>query len=187
MENDYQLLAEKVLLQAMMDYVRLQHPNSRDRKYLTEAFMDAADMFWDPEYRIGPFTNDDGKPMDVMEFLKLAADRERVDLQGLQKHLKAQSYTHWKPLERDIMTIPDVLTIKAEPWYVEHEETTEYTIDFDERRIFLNKKEHCGQIALLTAVIDILWDDLGVKTSARKRREFAEALYQTLVMNDNFR
>lgn len=189
MENDYQLLAEKVLLQAMMDYVRLQHPSARDRKYLSEAFMDAADMFWDPEYRIGPFEDDNGDPMDIIEFLKLAADRERVDLGELQKRLKSDTLTYWKPLEKTIMTIPEIFTIKGEPWYVDHDEqaTEAAGVDFDTRRISLDKQAPKANLLFLSAVIDILMDEISLRVAGVKRKEFAIALYETLVMNDNFK
>lgn len=187
-KDDYQLLAEKVLLQAMLDYVRLQHPAHRDRRYLLEAFMDAADMFYDPDYLVGEFVDDAGNPVDLEEFLKVATDRDRTNIPGLHAHLRASSLEHWKPKEKEILIkIPPIFTIKSIPWYTEHHEKPGHEIDFDERIIYLNKKTPQGQQDFVEAMLDIIWDLLELKVAAKKRKEFAELLYETLVINDNLK
>ena len=187
-KDDYQILAEKVLLQAMLDYVRLQHPAHRDRRYLLEAFIDAADMFYDPDYYVGDFENDAGEPVNLEDFLKIATDRDRTDIPGLHAYLRQSSLEHWRPQEKEILIkIPPILTIKSIPWYTEHQEQEGHDIDFDERVIYVNKKTAEGQRSLLKAILDIIWDNLEIKVSAKKRDEFSELLYETLVINDNLK
>ena len=186
MENTYQLLAEKVLLQAMTDYVRLQHPEARDKAYLLEAFMDAADMFFDPSYKMGPFEGDNG-PMNLEEFLMLATDRERVNIEALQDYLKKETLNFWKPQEQDIMQVPEILTIAGEPWYVEHTKRSHYWIDFDERRIHVDKTSANAQVDFLSALLDILWDETGLKISGKARKKFSQTLFETLVLNNCFK
>jgi hypothetical protein len=49
-EHDYKRLLRAILVHAMDDYVKLQHPKNRRKKYLREAFSSAVDMFFDSEY-----------------------------------------------------------------------------------------------------------------------------------------
>ena len=187
-QDDYQLLAEKVLLQAMLDFVRLQHPAHRDRRYLLEAFMDAADMFFDPDYLVGDFVDDEGNPVDLQGFLKIATDRERTDINKLHEYLRQNSLEHWLPKEKEILIkIPPIFTIKSIPWYSEHREQDGYDIDFDERIVYVNKKSARGQQDFIEAMLDIIWDMLDIKIQAKKRHEFSELLYETLVINDNLK
>jgi hypothetical protein len=188
LRDDYQLLAEKVLWQAMLDYVRLQHPAHRDRRYLLEAFMDSADMFFDPDYIVGEFVDDDNLPVDLEGFLKIATDRDRTDIPGLHRYLRESSLEHWKPEEKEILIkIPPIITIKSTPWYTEHQEKDGHQIDFDERVIYVNKKTAQGQREFVEAILNIIWDFLEMKISAKSRKEFSELLYETLVINDNLK
>jgi hypothetical protein len=187
-QDDYQLLAEKVLLQAMLDFVRLQHPAHRDRRYLLEAFMDAADMFYDPDYVVGEFVDDDGNPVGLEGFLKIATDRDRTNISGLHKYLRRSSLEHWKPEEKEILVkIPSIFTVKSIPWYTEHHENDTHEIDFDERIVYINKKTAIGQQQFVEAILDILWDILEVKIPGKARKEFSCLLYETLVINDNLK
>ena len=180
-------IAEKVLLQAMYDYVRLQHVNGRKKTYLREAFLNAVDLFHDPEYRLAAFKIDDSNEMNLTQFLMLATDRENVNLEALHSYLQKESREYWTKKDKDHMQIPDIITIDTTPWTVEHKDGAPYYIDFDATCIYVNRKTDGGKVDFLQAVLDILFDQVGISTSMKKRREFAVALRQTLKLNNNFK
>jgi len=179
-------IAERVLLQAMYDYVRLQSQKSRKKTYLKEAFMNSVDMFHDEEYRLAAFKVDDQYEMDLKEFIMLATNRENVNLDELYKYLHRESKTYWGKKDKEHMHIPDILTVNTTPWTTDHRESG-YFIDFDERCIHVNKKTDDGKNDFLQAILDILFDELEIIASASKRKAFALALRQTLKLNNNFK
>ena len=71
----------------MDDYIKLQHPKNRRKKYLREAFTNAVDMFFDSEYMMLHLQNGDGSFMSLEDFLKEALNTDRIDIEKLKKHL----------------------------------------------------------------------------------------------------
>lgn len=182
--EDYHNLMNKVLLQAMHDYIKLAHPSSRKKKHLREAFLDSASMFFDPEYRMKYFFNDEGQHMTLEDFLKIATDRERVDIEKLHQYLISETLKYWA--EIPLMKIPEVILIAGKPWTVLHRDEG-YRIEFEEDTIYINKKVEDAAQQLFLGCVDISCDALGIKMPAATRKEFSKFFSELLRMNNCFK
>lgn len=186
--EDITRLAVEVFNQGVIDYVHLIHPSKRTKTYLFESYLEAIDLFWDPHYRLDFFLNEDNDPMDLEEFLKLAADRERVDIESLYGYLAQAITVHWSDLFMDTIHIPHVLTICEVPYYVYQSDTTWFKIDYEKRIIHMRKQaSNESGIALLGAVLEIICFHRDLKISIQNRKVMAEALYMVMKLNNNFK
>lgn len=185
---DYQVLAAKTFLRARQDYIHLQHPNYRRRKYLREAFLTATDMFWDPEYRMACFTNEYGDDMDIEEFVRLVSDRERVDMPALQQHLVEESLSYWDEKEMQTLEIPNSIVIEGHVYYVEQLDEPDYIFDLETKRIYLDKNQDDSenQERFVEAVMELTFHHQEVRLSGAARKKLAKAWFRTLRINNCF-
>ena len=187
-ENELTLLAKKVLLQAVGDYIRLQHPTARKRTSQMSSFLSAGDMLYDDDYRMAHFKTGEGEDMWTQEFVALALESSQADLGKLRAYIRKESLNYWQTRELAPMKIPEVIVIQSEPWHTFFTDTPFYYIDFDKRSIFLSEKvekdEQSKQFIL--ALVDIMFDCVGLRSSGAKRREFADLWFEILTMNNGF-
>lgn len=184
---DLNTIAVQVFRQALEDYIHLQHPSTRTKKYIQEAYLSSIDMFWDPTYRIDAFKNDEGNPMNLEEFLLLAASRENLDIEAFHQFLLKETVTYWKDKLVNTVVIPDVMTICAVPYDISHTEDP-YRVDYDNRVLYINKlpgEENNHEF--LAAVIEIICFHKDLRVAAATRKSLGTAIYETLKLNNSFR
>ena len=76
--KDYRLLLGHIIKQAIDDYIKLQHPKFRQKKYLHETFLDAVDMFFDPEYRFAYLKTTKKKTCLCLSSCKMSATNKEL-------------------------------------------------------------------------------------------------------------
>lgn len=186
-EQDLTKIAVQVFHQALEDYIHLQHPSTRIKKYISEAFLSSIDLFWDPEYRLDIFLNENSEPMNLKEFLCLASNRENVSLENFYTHLETSSKNFWKGKLLNTITIPDVAMICQKPYNIVHAEKNG-KIDFNTRTIFCNRKpaEDNNIFFIRMILTAIAYEkDLSIKQSLLN--QLSDDFYETLKMNNSFR
>ena len=94
--EDYKTIIKAVLRQGMDDYVKLQHPKFRTKKYLQEAFDSSVEMFFDSTYRLLYLLNEYGEPMSLKDMMTAILEDDRVSGKNLQKHLIEEARTFWE-------------------------------------------------------------------------------------------
>jgi hypothetical protein len=186
--EDLNRLAIQVFRQSLEDYIHLQHPLTRSKKYVHEAFLSSIDMFWDPDYRLDLFLDDDSEPMTLEEFLKLASDRSNLDLEAFTKYIQAQSETYWRNKHVNTITIPDVMMVCNVPYDISHIDEDTFKVDYESRTLFINKRPgEANNMRFCTALLEIICfhEDLRVAKAAQKA--LGHKFYDTLKMNNSFR
>lgn len=186
----YRVLAQRVLLSAIQDYIRLQHPKSRRTKELREAFRDALDMLFDDEYRMHEaWKNDDDEAMCLEDLCKAAADRENVNVDELRKHVKTQAASFWEEQSLTPVVIPNFLIVGGHVYHVVRTECSQIYVDFDAMIIYADSRASNSQLeeAFVTASLDVVCEHNDIKLSAAARKKLGPALFQLLRQNDCFR
>jgi len=185
---DYRTLARETLFQAMRDYTSLQHPKTRRRKYLQEAFESAVDLFFDPDFTLMSFEDGFGEDMTTEEFVRIATGFARADVEKLKTHLIETSLAFWDKKEMKTVEIPDTIVIEGHIYYVEHVSSPDVELDLDSKRIYLNRdaKDSENQERFVVAVMELTMHHQEVRLSAAKRKDIARAWFRTLRMNNCF-
>lgn len=185
--QDLTKLAVQVFRQALEDYVHLQHPATRTKKYVHEAFLSAVDLFWDPEYRIDVFKGDKDESLNLEDFLKLAADRSNLDLEVFSTFLQDQSKSYWKDKLMTTITVPEIMMVCEVPYDIRHHAET-YRVDYDNRIVFLNKKPaEDNYQEFFAALVEIICYHKDLKVSKSNIRILGAALYDIMKINNSFK
>lgn len=187
--EDWKILLQAILRQGVDDYVKLQHPKHRRKKYLHEEFMNSVDMFFDPEYRFSLLKNDEEQDMSIEDLVSTIADNDIFDMKTLQNWVVAEADTYWSTKNMPIMRIPDTIQVFGHIYEVEHREDEEdYELDLDIKKVYLNKSNEFPvfQKIFLIAVLQIICHHKELKISVTNLRNLASGLHTVLTMNECF-
>lgn len=185
-KEDYQKLMSAVLRQAIDDYVKLQHPKHRQRKYEKEAFITAVDLFWDEEYLLA-ILDDESKFHTLKTLCMAASGRENIEIKNLRQAIVAQSKEYWKNKAMNTITIPEQITVAGHVYsVVDNSNEIEFYIDYDNKLIGLDLESDSAQQTFMKAVVDLTCYHDEIKTSAVARSQLSKALFQMFKVNNCF-
>jgi hypothetical protein len=187
--SNYRRLLQAILMHAMDDYTKLQHPKNRRKKYLDKAFSSAVDMFFDSDYMMLHLQNGDGSFMSLKDFLMEALDTENVDVEKIKSHVVQNSRAFWETKMLNTVYIPDNIVYDGHAYRVIHsQDRSDPVIDFDEKCIFLNKdykdSENQQKFILTLVRIVIYHEDIAVSQS--KIETIGRGMFKLLRMNGCF-
>lgn len=187
--GDYRKLLQAILKHAMDDYIKLQHPKNRRKKYLKEAFTNAVDMFFDSEYMMLHLQNGDGSFMSLEDFLKEALDTDRIDIQKLKEHVVAESRAFWETKLVNTIYIPDNVIYDGHVYRILHSgEAEEPILDLDSKTITLNKNhensENQEKFIIYLLKIALYHEDIAI--SQNKISTIGKSIFKLLRMNACF-
>lgn len=187
--EDWKILLQAILQQGLDDYIKLQHPKHRRKKYIQEEFLNSIDMFFDPEYRFSLLKNDEEQDMSVLDLIGTIADNDIFDISTLQNWVINEADTYWSTKPMPIMRIPDTVQLFGHVYEVLHQENEEdYSLDLDEKKIYLNKSNEFPvfQRIFLVATLQLICHHKDLKISVSSLRGLATGLHSVLTMNECF-
>lgn len=181
--EDYRKLMSAILRQAMDDYIKLQHPKCRQRKYEREAFWSARDLLWDDSCELS-IADEEGKPIGLQALAMLASDRENVNLRKLRSYLISESIAYWNQKQVRTISIPQDVTIEGHIYSVHQADDSD--LDFDNKIVYLDKLAANAEEQFMQLLLDLTCHHSEIKTSAKTRAELGTAIYRLLRINSCF-
>ena len=186
--EDYNTLLHAILRQAIDDYIKLQHPRYRRKKYLQEAFDNAVDMFFDKEFKMLYLHDDDGGEMSLKTFLTTLMNDDRIDITKIKEHVISEARAFWETKLVNTLYIPDSFVYDGHVYSVVHHDDPDPRIDFEAKFIYVDKdsdntdnQERFIQTALLVVFYHEEITLAGTKTS-----QIGKAIFKMLKMNSCF-
>ena len=182
--EDYKILLHKILAQAIEDYIKLQHPSFRDKKYLQEAFEASVDMFFDSEYRFLFLKNELGEDMSLRDMVGILIDNSSADMQKLRDYVIEEARIFWETKIMRIVYVPDSFIYDGHVYDVQHTDS-EPSIDYEKKIIVLNKKlDSESEELFLKLSIEVLCHHEGIKKKLADK--LGRALFRMLKINSCF-
>lgn len=185
--GDYKTLLNAILRQAMDDYIKLQHPKFRTKKYLQEAFDSAVELLFDSDYKMLYILNEYGEPMSLRDMITMLMDDDRADLEKLKQHVIQEARAFWETKLVRTLYIPDSFVYDGHVYSVHHTEDPDSTIDFDKKEITLNKKRNSDtEQEFLSSAVDIVFYHEDLPSKKETREKISKALFRMLKINSCF-
>lgn len=138
-EVDYRKLLQNLLMQAVDDYIKLQHPAYRRKTYLEEAFLSAVDMFFDAEYQFSNFKTNENTYMALKDLVSEALQTEDPDIEKFKANLIEKTKDFWHEHRAKTIYILDFVSIEGHTFETKHFEIESFEVDWDNKIIMLNK------------------------------------------------
>lgn len=174
--EDYKKIIAAIVEQSMMEYIKLQHPKARKKKYLLNAFANAIDIFFLPSYTFAYFFNSDGSNMNLHDLIIQVTDTSSPNLEEMKKHLIHSAYEHWSKKYVPTLTIPDCLIYKGHVYVIEHSDSN-HSVNHEEKSIQMNRQQNLENEKIFVEIVFNIIDKVDPEASPH------EAFYEILKMN----
>src|SRR5687767_2012363 len=107
-EQDWRNLLVTILNQTIDDYIKLQHPASRNRKYLQEFYLTAIAFLFDDSYTLSNIKNGFNEDMSVPDLNSEVMDTDKPDMKRLRQYAIQQTKEYWENKNMPVIDhIPD--------------------------------------------------------------------------------
>ena len=124
----------------MDDYIKLQHPKFRKKKYMQEAFDSAVEMFFDSSFAFMHLKDENMDSISLKEMISQLMNDDRIDLNDIKEHVISEARTFWEVKLVRTLYIPDSFIFDGHVYSVYHTDDNEDSmIDFDQKTITVNK------------------------------------------------
>lgn len=187
-KEDYKNLLMAILSQTMDDYIKLQHPRYRKKKYLQEAFDSAVKMFFDESFELLYFKNDEGDHMSLNDLLSWFISDSNMDLNKLKEHVVSEAKIFWENKLLNVLDIPESFIYDGHVYQTHHTDESDYTIDFEAKTITLNKnsEDSLNQENFIAAAIEVLLFHEEIPIKKAYREKLNKAFFRMIRMNSCF-
>ena len=185
---DWKILLNAILRQAVDDYVKLQHPKFRKKKYMQEAFDSAVDMFFDSEFRLLHLKNDDGEFMSLKEMITSILEDDRLEMDKMKEHVVNEARSFWETKLVNTIYIPESFIYDGHVYSVLHSDEEDVAIDFDLKTITLNKniKDSENQQRFVESAVKVICHHEDLTISRVNLDKVGKGVFKMLRINSCF-
>lgn len=188
-KQDLKRLMHAILKQAMDDYIKLQHPITRKKKYMQEAFDSAVEMFFDSEYSFMYVKDEEDNMMSLKDLVYELMGDDRVQVDKIKDHVINSARTFWENKFINTIDIPDSLVFDGHVYSVYHtDDNDEANIDFKNKILTVNKDSSCSenQQQFIQMCIKIICYHEEYKISASVIDKLGNSVFKLMKMNSCF-
>lgn len=188
-KEDLKRLMHAILKQAMDDYIKLQHPITRKKKYMQEAFDSAVEMFFDSEYSFMYVKDGEDNMMSLKDLVYELMGDDRVQVDKIKDHVIDNARAFWQNKFINTIDIPDSLIFDGHVYSVYHtDDNDEANIDFKNKTLTVNKNSSCSenQQQFIQMCMKIMCYHEEYKISASLIDKLGNSVFKLMKMNSCF-
>lgn len=182
--SEYKNLIKAIIENATIDYIKLQHPNNRKKKYLQDAYINSIALFFDPTYTFSLFKNNDGDYLMLYDALRIISEGTKIDIQKFKNHLINETIKYWNEKHFQNLTIPNSINVSGIVYFIKYEDTSR--IDFDNQLIILEKNNKSNDRDFVKHVLTLILIKCNIELDEHSLEEFQKYLYFFLKVNACF-
>ncbi len=185
--ENYKHLIKAVIENAMSDYIKLQHPANRKKKYLQESLIVATAMFFDKSFRFTIFMNKDGSKMSLQDALYFSMGFSYNSYDKFILNLLNEMETYWWDKHFQNIKIPNEVSICGKLYFVKLiEEEVERKIDANNLLIYLNKNNRNKDRDFISIALKIIIESNLIKISDEDFQKLSKSIYLLVKVNGGF-
>ena len=186
---DLNRLMHAILKQAMDDYVKLQHPVARRKKYMQEAFDSAVDMFFDSDFSFMYVKDEEDQEINLKDLIHQLMSDDRVNVEKIKGHVVANAQAFWQNKFINTIDIPESLIYNGHVYHILHiDDNDDAAVDFDNKTIGINKNLDCSdnQELFMQLCLQVVAYHEEFKIPASTMKKLGSSLFRLLRMNSCF-
>lgn len=186
-EEDYKTLLMAILTQAMNDYVKLQHPKYRKKKYLQEAFDNSVKMLFDDSFEFLYLKNEYGENMSLKDLLSYFITERNLDLQKLRAHVISEAKIFWENKLLNILEVPESFIYDGHVYDTVNSDEDVF-VDYVDKIIYINKETNNSdtQQAFIKCAVEIMLYHEEIPISKKNIETLAKGFFRMLRVNSCF-
>lgn len=185
--EDWETILMAILTQAMNDYVKLQHPKYRRKKYLQEAFDSAVRMLFDDTFEFMYLKNDLGDDMSLPDLLSNFISEKNMDLEKLRTHVISEAKLFWENKLLNVLEIPESFIYDGHVYDTIHTDD-ECKVDYISKSIHIDKDNSNSdtQQVFIKAAVEIMLYHEEIPIAKKNIDILAKGFFRMLKVNSCF-
>lgn len=166
--SEYRSLIKAIIDNGIIDYIKLQHPNNRKKRYLQEAYYTSIALFFDDSFRLDLFVDQDGAPLCLENALKIIVDGQLASAQKAREYLIQETIVYWHEKNFQNLSLPKTINIAGKTYFICNTKSEEPHIDLEKYILYLNfsKKEVDRDFTNLCLTLILSECGINLKTSS---------------------
>ncbi|MBM08058.1 MAG: hypothetical protein CMF69_00540 [Magnetovibrio sp.] len=185
--GDYKVLLHAILRQAMDDYIKLQHPKFRSKKYLQEAFDSSIKMIFDSSFRFLYLKNEYGEEMSLRDLVSFLMEDDRAQLEKLKEHVIREARAFWETKLVRTLYIPESFIYDGHVYTVNHIDDPDPILCIDTKTISIDKQGGSeSEQNFLDMAVKIMYHHEEISANRETREKLSKALFRMLKINSCF-
>jgi hypothetical protein len=185
--EEYKVLLHAILRQAMDDYIKLQHPKFRSKKYLQEAFDSAVQLFFDKDFKFLYLRTDEDEEMSLKTLVGGLLEDNRADIQKIKDHVISGARTFWETKLVRTLYIPDSFIYDGHVYSIYHTDNLDPEIDFEKKEITINKKADSeNELQFIQTALKVVFYHEDIASTPKKIDQIGKAVFRMLKINSCF-
>ena len=186
-KEDWETLLMAILTQAMNDYVKLQHPKYRKKKYLQEAFDSAVKMLFDDTFEFMYLKNEYGDHMSLPDLLSNFISEKNMNLEKLRAHVINDAKLFWENKLLNVLDIPESFIYDGHVYDTVHTEE-DCKIDYSNKKIHIDKENSNSdnQQVFIKAAVEIMLYHEEIPIAKKNIDILAKGFFRMLKVNSCF-
>ena len=185
--DDYKTILMAVLTQAMNDYVKLQHPKYRKKKYLQDAFDSSVTMLFDDTFSFLYLKNEDGESMSLKDLLSYFISEKNMDLKKLRTHVIDEAKLFWENKLLNVLEVPQSFIYDGHVYDTVHSEE-KCEVNYLEKTIYINKEINNSDIqqAFINCAVEVMLYHEEIPISKKNLQALSRGFFRMLKVNSCF-
>jgi hypothetical protein len=166
--SEYKSLIKAIIDNGIIDYIKLQHPNNRKKRYLQEAYYTSIALFFDDSFRLDLFLDQDGLPLSLETALKIIVDGQLASTQKAREYLIKETIVYWHEKNFQNLSLPKTINIAGKTYFICNTKEENPYIDLEKYIFYLNfsKKEVDRDFTALCLSLILEACEINLKTRA---------------------
>jgi hypothetical protein len=185
-DDDYEKLLKVVLDAALVDFIKLQHPKNRNKKYLEEALDTSVELFFDPDFRFEYFFHQDDpqRKYSLKEVLIKLLNTRRISMEKVKQHVVDESISYWWEKNFHDIKIPAKINLAGKVFYIVNSKQEQ--IDFENNKLYFASKKLGADRVFFKLCLKVLIVESGLDFTDEQLEYFYKYFYLFLKINDAF-
>lgn len=184
--DDYEKLLKVVLDAALVDFIKLQHPRNRNKKYLEEALDTSVELFFDPDFRFEYFFNQDdpNEKYSLKEALIRLLKTRNISMTKVKNHVVNESISYWWEKNFHDIKVPTKVNLAGKVFYIVN--SKQERIDYENNKLYFACKKEAADRVYFKLCLKVLIKESNLDFTDEQLELFYKYFYLFLKINDAF-
>lgn len=184
--DDYEKLLKVVLDAALVDFIKLQHPRNRTKKYLEEALDTSVELFFDPDFRFEYFFNQDdpNEKYSLKEALIRLLKTRNISMTKVKNHVVNESISYWWEKNFHDIKVPTKVNLAGKVFYIVN--SKQERIDYENNKLYFACKKEAADRVFFKLCLKVLIKESNLDFTDEQLELFYKYFYLFLKINDAF-
>lgn len=185
-KSEYKAIVKAIIDNALVDYVKLQHPNNRKKKFLQNAYINSIALLFDNSFKFDFSSQYTGDLLKLDEALAMLMDGQLASIPKTRQHVISETVEYWTEKHFQDLIIPKTVNVCGYVYFIRYLEVEKSYVDKEKFLIVLIKNSKDNDRYFVKHVLDLILYQVNIEINKSEALELQKYIYLFLKINGCF-